>query len=915
MSKRKTPQTPPSSSELDAIAAQCTQVIDGTAVTLSRGELRQYTAHRRDVATRSHRAKREQLAALRGDRISARANKAIQRQLDKVQRWYRPRRIRVAMDWDLMPKVRFKQQRVRPPARFHLPKYDDVITDRIGRVGVFVDFKYDGAKQNKFRVIRRRIIYLLDPAHCEKDAEGRPIATCNFGVLREEVGAGADLWELAQRESRTDAQLCKNVIIQLPHDLSPEERRALMKALAHELFGRHGLPYVASVHEPDPDGDQRNYHAHICGGLRPMKRTGFGEWDIAEDYRSDLDGPKYLGDARRVIAEIMTGHVNKAGIERIYTHLSNAERGLIHRPQRKLDKRKVRMAREGKFVADVEANGEIIAANQHAERNLAAKRKAISEQIRKARASVIKRITEVTVAGVSKVTRAVSVTMPKSNIMQTTGDVLHVAALNISGVNLARPRSVVQVAQVSLAFVKPPVPANAVRFPSRLITTPIRAISRAGDGRLHAVFRPIIVAMPPTGILNISAVQPAEVKRGVNMPTTVTAPHLWGGGSVSIRPVPMSKPPKPIAEYESVSFPYARAVSIAAVRTPKPAMSVTTKPVTTPARAPAIRVAPVISAGHLGHRVTAKPFEFGGHKSTTINVAAVSSVAHCVRRINVKPVSVLPVRSARKVSVFETAGPVRATSSERLEALLAEGQAVADKVGLMLTNIARPRSRPLGDTATDQGGSGSSAQSVAAREKPHSPLEFEVKAALALLEKIPHNAVAIPVLETKSGRYTIAANVRRLHKLKTPILQDDRVQKLLQQIERDQTSEMLQLITLLQLHGSAADLEDEKKAIAVLPREDQAAALRWTNTENFQAVIRSVKKRERTKVEAKIAAWSKANAAQAVDRYRLASIAINACKRWAVTPGASLLASMKTDAEKHSPLSKFGSQDQDRGRG
>lgn len=184
----------------------------------------------------------------------------------------------------------------------------------------------------------------------------------------------ADLSELAQRESRKDAKVNVNLIIQLPHDVPQEVREQILKAVSHELFGRHGLPYAASLHRPDPGGDERNFHGHICGSWRPMTRAAPYGWDIAEDYRSDLDGPAYWRHARRRVAEIMTAALEREGTVRHYTHLSNAERGLAHKPQKKLDKRKTRASREGEFVADNEANRRLIEANVALDKRLKEKR-------------------------------------------------------------------------------------------------------------------------------------------------------------------------------------------------------------------------------------------------------------------------------------------------------------------------------------------------------------------------------------------------------------------------------------------------------------------------------------------------------------------------------------------------------------
>ncbi len=907
MSKRKTPQTPPSSSELDAIAAQCTQVIDGTIITLSRAELRQYTSHRRDIDTRAHRAKREKLAALRGDRVSARAYKAIQRQLDKVQRWYKPRRIRVGMHPERMPKVRFKLRRVRPTTRLHLPKYDSVITDRNGRIGVFVDFKYDGAKLNKFGVIRRRIIYLLDPSHCEKDAEGRPMVSCNFGVLLEEVGAGADLWELAQRESRIDAQLCKNIIVQLPHDVSPEVRKQIMKAIAHELFGRHGLPYVASVHEPDPDGDQRNFHAHICGGLRPMSRKSFGQWDIAEDYRSDLDGPEYLGHARRVIADIMTTHVNNAGIERVYTHLSNAERGMIHRPQRKLNKRKTRMAREGKFVADVEANSEIIAANVEAVRDLAAKKNASDEQARKARNPLVKQAAEVAVAKAVKVRQtSVPTAGGQSKIIPTTGNVPRVARSNINAVNITEALSGVhanRVVSASRMSGKHTVSVWNVSLPSKATTLPISTVPHPKNRYLYVAIQPVTSAETGARIFNIAAVRSAGLGRQIKVSSTVSLPSANAMSRLSIKPVQPPERVDPAAIHESVFLPRAKLGNITAVHLPQSANDVV------------VRLSPAKPIKYSGNRVTPSAVRAGGQSAAKMNSAAVSKFVRSMRSRTVKAVSSPLIKPARQISVRATSRQILTPNTERLNTLLAEGQKVAETISRMLTDIAQRCSQPRGDTASGEGGSETSAPNDKPAIQRDLPDEFKIKAALRSIEQIPQNVVAIPISKLESGLFTFSLKERKARKITKSVLRDDRIQKLLRQTFEDQTSEMMLLIKLLQHRGSAADVEDEKKAIAVLLKSDQAAAQRWADTENMQAVLKSVKNRQRKEATAKVAAWSKAHTADTAQRYQLASAALKFCKRWAVTPEASDLRNMEADAANHFRLQRLGGHDPDRGLG
>jgi hypothetical protein len=374
MRQTKRTPTPPTAKERDAYARTYSYTLDGTVVSLTQAALKQHAIHRRDAVSASRHEHRRMAAILRDDRLQARINKAIQRQLDRVERRAPPKKIRIRVEQVNRRKYCRKERKISSKAIVALPSYEAPILDKQGRRGIVMVIDYDGAKRHSFGIIGRRIVYNSDPEHCELDALGRSLFFSNMGGDLDEILMGADLLELTQRESRADAKTNVNIIIQLPHDVPQEVRVEVLKAVAHELFGRHGLPYAASLHRPDPDGDQRNYHGHICGSWRPMTRTEAYGWEIAQDYRADLDGGEYWRHARRRVAEIMTATLERSDTERHYTHLSNAERGLTHKPQKKLDKRKARTAREGEFVADVEANRRTIEANIRLEKALEAKR-------------------------------------------------------------------------------------------------------------------------------------------------------------------------------------------------------------------------------------------------------------------------------------------------------------------------------------------------------------------------------------------------------------------------------------------------------------------------------------------------------------------------------------------------------------
>ena len=392
MRQTKRTPTPPTAEERDTHARTYSYTLDGTILSLTQPALKQLAIHRRDASSASRHERRRMAAILRDDKLQARINKAIQRQLDKVERRAPPKKIRIRVEQKNRRKYRRKERKISSKAIAELPSYEAPILDKQGRRGIVMVIDYDGAKRHSFGIIGRRIVYMSDPEHCELDPLERSLFFSNMGGDLDEILMGADLLELTQRESRADAKTNVNIIIQLPHDLPQEVRVAILKAVAHELFGRHGLPYAAALHRPDPDGDQRNYHGHICASWRPMTRTEAYGWEIAQDYRADLDGREYWRHARRRVAEIMTATLERSGTERHYTHLSNAERGLTHKPQKKLDKRKTRTAREGEFVADVEANRRTIEANIRLEKALEAKREERRKRRLKRRLAAIARV-------------------------------------------------------------------------------------------------------------------------------------------------------------------------------------------------------------------------------------------------------------------------------------------------------------------------------------------------------------------------------------------------------------------------------------------------------------------------------------------------------------------------------------------
>ncbi|MGP4974681.1 MobA/MobL family protein [Psychrobacter alimentarius] len=79
----------------------------------------------------------------------------------------------------------------------------------------------------------------------------------------------ADLWNKAEAaEKRVDARVAREWLVNLPHELSAEERKELAHTFAQTLADRYGTIADCAIHQPtqkeiERGADPRNFHAHI----------------------------------------------------------------------------------------------------------------------------------------------------------------------------------------------------------------------------------------------------------------------------------------------------------------------------------------------------------------------------------------------------------------------------------------------------------------------------------------------------------------------------------------------------------------------------------------------------------------------------------------------------------------------------
>ena len=85
------------------------------------------------------------------------------------------------------------------------------------------------------------------------------------------------LWNMAEHaEKRHNARVAREYQVTLPIELDPGQRLALARAFAKEMAERYKVAVDLAVHEPRPEGDPRNFHAHLLTTTREVTPTGLG---------------------------------------------------------------------------------------------------------------------------------------------------------------------------------------------------------------------------------------------------------------------------------------------------------------------------------------------------------------------------------------------------------------------------------------------------------------------------------------------------------------------------------------------------------------------------------------------------------------------------------------------------------------
>ncbi|MFK8254204.1 MobQ family relaxase [Ancylobacter terrae] len=161
------------------------------------------------------------------------------------------------------------------------------------------------------------------------------------------------LWNRVEAsEKRKDAQVCRELRIMLPRELSREERIALLRDYIGSTFVSRGMVADIAVHNKVASDGQEQPHAHVMLTMRPLEDDGFGkksrhDWVHHPDGLTHDDGkpvlvmsnaeswnsPAFFDQAREAWEKTANDALADAGSAARIDRRSLLERGLARMPE------------------------------------------------------------------------------------------------------------------------------------------------------------------------------------------------------------------------------------------------------------------------------------------------------------------------------------------------------------------------------------------------------------------------------------------------------------------------------------------------------------------------------------------------------------------------------------------------------
>lgn len=184
--------------------------------------------------------------------------------------------------------------------------------------------------------------------HDYTNKEGVVKTDCFIIIDNEKISLDrSKLWNKAELvENRKDARTARKIIINLPHELTKEQRSDLVQEFTKDIAKKYNVAIDYAIHLPDKHGDQRNHHCHIMMTTRAAKlendeivlgaKTNL---ELSNTKLAKLGLPKtqeQITNLRRHWATTTNKHLENAGIDKRIDNRSYEEQKVSAIPTIKL---------------------------------------------------------------------------------------------------------------------------------------------------------------------------------------------------------------------------------------------------------------------------------------------------------------------------------------------------------------------------------------------------------------------------------------------------------------------------------------------------------------------------------------------------------------------------------------------------
>ena len=185
-----------------------------------------------------------------------------------------------------------------------------------------------------------------------------------------------ELWNLAETtETRKNSRTAREIVVNLPHELSGRLRIMLVNDFAKDLANQYGVAVDVAVHTPDAQGDNRNHHAHIMLTTRKLERLESGKVALTSKSQLEMSNTQLkerglptakeeLKAIRKQWADMTNERLERAMIDARIDHRSHKDRGLIFKPTKKLGWEASALERKGIRTETGDHNRQVKAFNK-----------------------------------------------------------------------------------------------------------------------------------------------------------------------------------------------------------------------------------------------------------------------------------------------------------------------------------------------------------------------------------------------------------------------------------------------------------------------------------------------------------------------------------------------------------------------